>query len=67
MLEILMNKNYYIIAAVAVLAFVLLYLNPVTFQSASSLCPSPFYHSLLLLLVGTGLYVFFEKYQCSAL
>ena len=71
MFEMLMNKDYLVIALMALAAFLLLYFNPAAlqnkrYQANGNTCPNASWHALVLLLIGTGLYVFFNKYQCLA-
>ena len=67
----LINKDYLVIALMALAAFLMLYYNPAALQNKrykanGDACPNPSWHALILLLIGTGLYVFFHKYKCLA-
>jgi hypothetical protein len=71
MFEMLMNKDYLVIALMALAAFLLSYFNPAGLQNKrykanGDQCPNASWHGLILLLIGTGLYVFFHKYKCLA-
>lgn len=70
MFEVLMTKDYLVVALMALTAFLLLYFNPPVFQNkhykaGGNSCPNASWHALLLLAVGTALYIFINKYSCS--
>ena len=65
-----MNKEYLVVVLMAVAVFLLLHFNPAGFQNKNydatgNECPNASWHALILLLFGTCLYVFVNKYQCS--
>ena len=69
MFEMFMNKDYLVIALMALAAFLMLHANPEALQNkrykhGGNSCPDASWHALILLLIGTGLYAFFHKYQC---
>ncbi len=69
MFKMLMNKDYLVIVLMAVATFLMLYTNPVSLQNKryhtdGTACPDASWHSLILLLIGTGIYVFIHKYTC---
>lgn len=69
MFELFMNKDYLVIVLMALTTFLLIHTNPVSLQNKryhadGNTCPDAAWHSLIILLVGTGLYTFFHKYQC---
>ena len=64
-----MNKDYLVIVLMALAAFLLIYFNPSGLQNKrykanGNACPNASWYGLLLLLIGTGLYVFFKKFKC---
>jgi len=66
MLDILQSKNYMVISSMAVLALLLVFLNP-RFLQNKEYTPNALYHGVILLAFGTGLFIFVNKYQCKAL
>lgn len=71
MFDMLMNKDYLVIVLMALTAFLLIQLNPAAFQNKryqvnGNTCPNASWHGLILLLVGTALYVFLHKYKCTS-
>ena len=71
MFEMLMNKDYLVILLMALVSFLLIYFNPAALQNKRYMangdsCPNASWHALVLLVIGTGLYVFLNKYKCFA-
>ena len=69
MFDIFMTKDYLVIALMSLTAFLLLSLNPVSLQNKQydakgNACPNAYWHALILLAVGTGLFFFFKKFTC---
>lgn len=63
-----MTTEYYMIVTMAVISFVLLYLNPVSFQNKTyhingTECPDALWHSLLTLLIGTLIFLFVNNFK----
>ncbi len=68
----LMNKDYLVITLMALVSFLLLYFNPAALQNKrykanGNTCPNASWHGLILLALGTALYVFLHNYQCMLL
>ena len=69
MFDVLLNKEYMIIALMALFSYILLSLNPAVFQNKrykadGNDCPNAAWHAFVLLLIGTGMYVGCKKYAC---
>ena len=70
MLEELWTKEYLVILLVVVVAYLLLLLNPTSLQNKNykldgNTCPNPGWHALVLLIVGTLLFVFVNRYSVT--
>ena len=69
MLDMFMNKDYLVIVLMALVAFLLIYANPQALQNKrykhkGNACPNASWHALLLLAIGTAIYVGVNKLSC---
>lgn len=71
MFDELKSKEYLVIVLLAVLVFVLLLTNPQSLQNKNyradgDQCPNPMWHAIVVLVVGTVLFMFFSRYTISS-
>lgn len=70
MLDAFMNKNYALVVLMVVSTFILLQLNLPNLQNKlyhknGTACPDAAWTSLILLVVGTVMYLFINNYSCA--
>lgn len=71
MFKELKSKEYLVIVLLAVFVFVMLLTNPQSLQNKNyklngDACPNPAWHAIIVLLVGTALFLFVSRYQIKA-
>lgn len=67
----LKSKEYLVIVLLAVFVFIMLMANPQSLQNKNykldgDSCPNPAWHAILVLVVGTALFIFVSRYQIKS-